>query len=89
MSKRRTLSDLYRFPGCKPKKAVKGVFGDPRARVIKLERRGKKQYVAYAELAIGRSMTAKVVWSAPSPAATPASTWNWTSGASSAGGAAR
>ena len=41
MSKRRTLSDLYRFPGCRPKKAVKGIFGDPRARVIKLERRKK------------------------------------------------
>jgi len=31
MRRRRTLSDLYNFPVCKPKKTTHGVYGDPDA----------------------------------------------------------
>jgi hypothetical protein len=40
------LSDAYRFPGFRPFEKVRGVFGDPKARVIKLIRRSKKLAVA-------------------------------------------
>ena len=43
------LIDTYRFPGFKPLATVRGIFGDPKARVIRLVRRGKKLFVAYAE----------------------------------------
>lgn len=38
MGKIRRLLDVYRFPGFRPKARVKGLFGDPKARVIRLER---------------------------------------------------
>ena len=33
--KRKRLLDTYRFPGFRPEDVLKGVFGDPKARVIK------------------------------------------------------
>jgi transposase len=36
------LLDVYQFPGFRPKATIKGIFGDPKARVIRLERRQKK-----------------------------------------------
>lgn len=42
MKKLRRLWDAYRFPGFRPGPTVVGVFGDRRARVISLRRRGKK-----------------------------------------------
>lgn len=41
--KRKRLLDAYRFPGFAPRAEVHGIFGDPRARVIPLVRRSKKQ----------------------------------------------
>ncbi|MEW9572712.1 hypothetical protein ABQJ54_13210 [Rhodanobacter sp. Si-c] len=35
----RRLLDAYRFPGFRPLVGVKGVFGDPKARVVMLVRR--------------------------------------------------
>ena len=40
--KRRRLADAYTFPGFRPLQRVQGMFGDPRARLITLVRRGKK-----------------------------------------------
>jgi hypothetical protein len=40
----RTLSPA--FPGFRPRPVVRGVFGDPKARVITLERRSKKRSAA-------------------------------------------
>ena len=37
----RRLWDAYAFPGFRPQPTVRGVFGDPKARVIILERRSK------------------------------------------------
>lgn len=49
MSKRKSLADEYRFPGFRPRAMVKGKFGDPVARVIRLERRQKKRFAAVVE----------------------------------------
>jgi hypothetical protein len=46
MGKHIRLWDLYRFPGFSPEHTLSGIFGDPRARVITLKRRGKKRSVA-------------------------------------------
>jgi hypothetical protein len=42
----RQLRDVYRFPGFEPLATVHGVFGDPRAVVVTLQRRGKKRHAA-------------------------------------------
>ncbi len=39
---KRLVPDTYTFPGFRPEPAVRGVFGDPKARVIPLKRRSKK-----------------------------------------------
>jgi hypothetical protein len=89
MRKGRTLSDLYHFPGCKPKKTVHGVFGDPHARVIKLVRRGKKLLAGYAAPFIARIVRERSGWSAIFPAGAPGFISNWKFGTSSVEGAAR
>jgi hypothetical protein len=89
MRKHLRLSDTYRFPCFKPKQTITGIFGDPYARVVKLIRQGKKLFAASAGHLAGLFMTGRPKGFATFPAATPASTWNWRYGASSAGGAAR
>src|ERR1700752_4137881 len=42
------LLDSYCFPGFRPGQTVCGVFGDPKARVIRLNRRSKKRLAAVA-----------------------------------------
>ena len=44
--RQRRLRDAYAFPGFRPQPTVRGVFGDPKARVITLVRRSKKAFVA-------------------------------------------
>jgi len=89
MRKRQSLSELYQFPGCKPKKTVHGVFGDPHARVIKLVRQGKKLFVGYAARSIEPIVLVRSDWSAIFPAEAPGYISNWKSDASGAEGAAR
>ena len=48
MQKNKQLWDLYRFPGFSLEHTLSGIFGDPRARVIGLIRRGKKLSAAPA-----------------------------------------
>ena len=43
--------DAYAFPGFRPQPTVRGVFGDPKARVVTLVRRSKKRSAA----AVGES----------------------------------
>jgi len=43
MKKQRDLLDEYRFPGFRPRPNIQGIFGDPKARVIRLERIQKKR----------------------------------------------
>lgn len=89
MRKRRTLSDLYLFPGFKPKKTVDGVFGDSHARVIKLRRRGKKLSAASAARFIGTVVIAGSVLYGTCLVVMPESTSNWKFGVSSVGGVAK
>ena len=44
--RQRRLWDAYAFPGFRPQPTVRGVFGDPKARVITLVRRSKKRPAA-------------------------------------------
>jgi hypothetical protein len=67
---KRRLSDTYRFPGYEPKEKVVGVFGDPRARVVRLERTGKKLPAAHAVPFSQHSMTVRSGASATFLAAT-------------------
>ncbi|OOP55141.1 MAG: hypothetical protein AYP45_16460 [Candidatus Brocadia carolinensis] len=41
MRKKKRLLDEYRFPGFRPKAEIKGIFGDSKARVIRLVRTQK------------------------------------------------
>jgi hypothetical protein len=41
--RKRRLRDAYRFPGFRPVDDLRGVFGDPYARVVTLVRRSKKR----------------------------------------------
>jgi hypothetical protein len=41
-TRNRRLWDTYAFPGFRPEATVQGVFGDPKARIIRLARRSKK-----------------------------------------------
>jgi hypothetical protein len=59
MRKTKRLLDEYRFPGFRPVAKIKGKFGDSNARIISLERRQKKRYVAVAEQFIEAIMTTK------------------------------
>jgi len=43
-AKKRRLLDEYWFPGFRPKAAIKGIFGEPDARVIKLDRQKKNGF---------------------------------------------
>src|SRR5208337_5229462 len=43
MRKPRRLDDAFRFPGFRPEATVRGIFGDPKARILRLLRRGKKR----------------------------------------------
>jgi hypothetical protein len=42
-TKQRRLRDAYRFAGFRPIEQVRGVFGDPHARIVALVRRSKNQ----------------------------------------------
>ncbi|MBI4490985.1 MAG: hypothetical protein HY694_18030 [Deltaproteobacteria bacterium] len=53
MRKYRRLWDTYGFPGFRPSSAVQGIFGDPKARVICLHRRGKKLPVEPVATSVG------------------------------------
>ena len=57
-TKRKGLLDAYRFPGCRPQARLRGVFGDPKARVITLTRRSKKRFAVCAPPFTGVSTTA-------------------------------
>lgn len=69
----RRLLDAYRFPGFRPQATVKGVFGDPKARIVTLVRRGKKRRAAAAVTRSRAGTTARNDVFATCPAATRAS----------------
>jgi len=89
MARYRRLWETYRFPGFRPEHTVSGIFGDPKARVIRLVRRGKKRLVVFVELFITRFTTARPEEFGTSPAGMLASTWKWRSDGFIAEGAKR
>jgi len=50
--RKRRLWDAYAFRGFRPEGIVRGIFGDPKARIIKLVRRSKKHAVAIVDASI-------------------------------------
>jgi hypothetical protein len=74
MAKFKALHDLYRFPGFGSRAAIRGLFGDPMAVVISLQRRGKKRFAAFADALITAITTNVLGMSAISLAATNAFT---------------
>lgn len=89
MRKRRSLSDLYLFPGFRPYKTLHGLFGDSNARVIKLNRRGEKLFAAYAVQLIGPLVIVESALSVICPLAAPEFTSSWRFAESSVAGAVR
>ncbi|MEK6744917.1 MAG: hypothetical protein AABZ15_14970 [Nitrospirota bacterium] len=87
--RKKTLSDSYRFPGFAPQRTVVGIFGDSYARVIRLTRRGKKQFVASAARFIGPFTIIRSNESVIFLMAIPASIWNYRYDEFSARGAVR
>lgn len=77
MTKTKRLLDEYHFPGFYPKAAIKGKFGDPKARVIQLVRRQKKLFADVVELLIKASMTGEQNLSGTYPAETQEFTCKW------------
>ena len=86
---RRRLSDTYRFAGFRALEQIKGVFGDPRARVVTLMRRSKKLPAARAGEFTAAGTTESSEEFAICPAAMPACTWNSRFGAFCVEAAAR
>jgi len=89
MGKNRRLLDEYRFPGFRPMAKIQGIFGDPRARVITLQRSQKKQYVAVAGQHIEVITTRRDDAYGICLAEMPGYIWNWKCGESNARGAGR
>ena len=86
MAKVKLLHDLYRFPGFVPLPGVRGLFGDPRAVVITLQRRRKKRAAASAARSITAITTSGPGGSAICPVATSVSISPFTCAGSSAHG---
>jgi hypothetical protein len=83
--RKRRLQDAYAFSGFRPVATVRGLFGDFKARIIKLNRRSKKRCVALAGPSITAGMIARSVACVISPAETRAFFSNSRFDASSAG----
>lgn len=89
MGKKRRLLDEYRFPGFRPMARIQGIFRDPGARVITLQRSQKKQYAAVAGQHINVTTTRRDDAYGICLAGMPGYIWNWKCGGSNAGGAGR
>ena len=87
MGKRRRLQDGYRFPGLRPLATVRGVFGDPQARIVVLVRRRKKLPAASVGVGSAASTIADAAWCGTCRVPTGASTWRWKYAALHAGAA--
>jgi hypothetical protein len=88
-ARKRRLRDAYRFPGFRPVDDLRGVFGDPYARVVTLVRRSKKRRAVRADDSnragtIEGSGAFEILGSAIC-----GYTWSSRCGVSDAGGAAR
>jgi hypothetical protein len=79
MKNTKRLTDAYRFPGFKPQQMVLGIFGDQKARIIRLKRLEKKRDVPIAAEKFMVSMIAKFAVSEIFPVETCGSFSKWRS----------
>src|SRR5216684_70706 len=89
MGRARRLVDVYRFPAFRPRAAVRGVFGDPKVRIVRLERRGKKLCVEPAVGPRTESTIASCARDETSRRETPESIWRSSAVGCAAGVAAK
>jgi leucyl aminopeptidase (aminopeptidase T) len=87
--RKKSLLDEYRHPGCRPNAKMRGVFGDPNARVIRLERHQKKQLAAYAAQRTRAITTRRSSECATWRAEMRGYIWKWMCGEYNADGAAK
>ena len=87
MSRNKRLWDQYRFPGFEPGHTVKGIFGDPGAWIIHLERRQKKQFAVHVGEFPILSTIERFDEFETFPAERRGFTWRWRSGESIAASA--
>src|SRR6202521_2851612 len=80
LQRRRRLWDAYCFPGFRPERTVRGIFGDPKARIVTLKRRSKKRLVAVAVASRWGGTTARSAVCVIFRAATRGYFWNWRGG---------
>ena len=80
MKKQRRLLDEYRFPGFRPRAKIRGLFGDPKARIIRLDRTQKKRFVDVAEPCIEVITIKASDGYEICPAEIPGFIWKWMSG---------
>jgi len=73
---RRQLRDAYRFPGFVPLAQVHGIFGAPKARIVRLRRRRKKRPAASVEPGRAAFTIDAPGWRAICPAACCRFTWS-------------
>src|SRR5215470_11801570 len=88
-TKRQRLLDAYRFPGFWPVEDMRGVSGDPHARIVILVRRSKKRSAAGVDESIPDGTTASFAGLVIFRRAGCAYTWSSKCGALRAGSAAR
>jgi hypothetical protein len=77
MKRTKQLCDAYRFEGFRPRKTLRGWFGDPLARIITLQRRGKKRFVEDVGKFFGVFTTERRGWSGTSHVGIIGFTWKW------------
>ena len=80
MGKKRRLLDEYRFTGFGPRAEIKGIFGDSKARVIRLKRIQKKRYAGVVERFMGVITTRRYVGYGIYPVEMYGFTWKWRCG---------
>src|SRR2546428_13040167 len=83
--RRRRLWDTYWFPGFRPQPTVHGIFGDPKARVITLNRRSKKRAAGAAVMSRWAGTTGKFGGCVSFRAAAHGDFWVWGYGGGVAG----
>ena len=58
----RTLQELFSFPGFRAKQNLRGIFGEPKARIVELIREKKLQYAQGVEKHIALTSVPLVNW---------------------------
>jgi len=89
MGEKRRLLDEYQFPGFRPRSEIQGIFGDPKARIIRLARTEKKRYVVAAAWCIAAITTKPCDGYGIDPVEMPGYIWRSKYGESGARGAGK